>query len=305
MPRATIAPMAATSLNSLHAFVAVARRRSFAAGARELGVSSSALSQSVRQLETKLGVSLLARSSRSVAPTEAGERLLREAGPAVDIALESLKGVANKAGAVTGKLRLTVPMIAVSQVLAKLLPAYVARYPGVELEVNIEDRFVDAIADGYDAGIRVVETIDRDMVHVPLTGASQLVVAGAPTYFAKYGAPQTPPDLQKHVCINARWPRSREPMHWRFARGKKSWRIVVAGPVTTDSFELAKSFAVAGVGLLYTVESLIRDELSRGTLALALEPYATTLPGLYLYFPNRKHLAPPLRALVDLVRERA
>src|SRR5580698_6777416 len=112
-------------------------------------------------------------------------------------------------GAITGKLRLTVPMIAVSQSLAKLMPVFMERHPGVEVEVHVEDRFVDAIAEGYDAGIRIVETINRDMVHVQLTGESQLVVAGAPAYFAKYGTPQTPPDLLKHVCINSRWPLSR------------------------------------------------------------------------------------------------
>jgi DNA-binding transcriptional LysR family regulator len=295
--------MAYTPLNSLNAFVAVARRRSFAAAARELGISSSALSQSVRQLETKLGVRLLARSSRSVAPTESGERLLREAGPAVDLAIESLKAVMTKDGAITGRLRLTVPTIAVSQVLAKLLPMFIERHPGVEVEVHIEDRFVDAIAAGYDAGIRVVETINRDMVQVQLTGESQLVVAGAPAYFAKHGTPQTPPDLLKHVCINSRWPLSREPMHWKFERGKKSWKIVVEGPTTTNSFELSKSLAVSGAGLLYSLEALITDEVSRGELQLALESYATTLPGLYLYFPSRANLSPPLRAFVDLARE--
>jgi DNA-binding transcriptional LysR family regulator len=295
--------MASTPLNSLNAFVAVARRRSFAAAARELGISSSALSQSVRQLETKLGVSLLARSSRSVAPTAAGERLLREAGPAVDLALESLKAVTTKDGAITGKLRLTVPMVAVSQALAKLLPVFMARHPGVEVEVRVEDRFVDMIAEGYDAGIRIVETIHRDMVHVQLTGESPLAVAGAPAYFANHGTPQTPPDLQHHVCLNARWPLSREPMPWVFERGKKSWKIVVEGPTTTNSFELAKSLAVSGAGLLYCMAALIADEVARGELQLALESYTTTLPGLYLYFPSRANLSPPLRAFVDLARE--
>jgi DNA-binding transcriptional LysR family regulator len=295
--------MSYTPLNSLNAFVAVARRRSFAAAARELGISSSALSQSVRQLETRLGVSLLARSSRSVAPTAAGERLLREAGPAVDLALESLKAVTTKEGAITGKLRLTVPMIAVSQSLAKLLPVFVERHPDVEVEVHVEDRFVDAIAEGYDAGIRIVEAINRDMVHVQLTGELQLVVAGAPAYFAKHGTPQTPLDLQKHVCINSRWPLSREPMHWEFVRGKKSWKILVEGPITTNSFDMSKSLAVSGAGLLYCMEALIADEVARGKLQVALESYATSLPGLYLYFPSRVNLSPPLRAFVDLARE--
>lgn len=295
--------MSYTALNSLNAFVAVARHRSFAADARELGISSSALSQSVRQLETRLGVRLLARSSRSVAPTEAGERLLREAGPAVDLALASLKAVATKEGAITGRLRLTVPMIAISQALAKLLPVFMERHPGVEVEVSVEDRFVDVIAEGYDAGIRIVQTINRDMVHVQLTGESQLVVAGAPAYFAKRGKPQTPPDLQKHVCINSRWPLSREPMHWAFERGKKSWKIVVEGPITTNSFELSKSLAVSGAGLIYSMEALIADEVTRGKLQLALESYVTRLPGMYLYFPSRANLSAPLRAFIDLARK--
>ncbi len=297
--------MSSTPLNSLNAFIAVARRHSFAAAARDLGISSSALSQAVRQLETKLGVGLLARSSRSVAPTAAGERLLREAGPAIDLALESLKTVTAKDGALTGRLRLTVPMVAVSHVLAKLLPAFMERHPGVEVEVHVEDRFVDAIAAGYDAGIRLVETIHRDMVHVQLTGESQLVVVGAPAYFAKHGTPQTPLELQKHVCLNSRWPLSREPIPWQFARGKKTWKILVEGALTTNSFELSKSLAVAGAGLLWSVEALVADELERGTLELVLEPYATKLPGLYLYFPSRANLAPPLRAFVDLARELA
>lgn len=293
--------MASTPLNSLNAFIAVARRRSFAAAARELGISSSALSQSVRQLETKLGVSLLARSSRSVAPTAAGERLLREAGPAVDLALESLKTIANKDGAITGKLRLTVPTVAVSQALAKLLPVFVERHPGVEVEVHVEDRFVDAIAGGFDAGIRIVETIHRDMVHVPLTGESELVVVAAPAYLAKHGTPQTPTDLQNHACIS--WPLSRQPMPWRFQRGKKVWKIVVEGPLATNSFELAKSLAVSGAGLLYSMKALVADELARGKLVQVLEPYTTTLPGLYLYFPSRA-MSPALRAFVDLARKK-
>ncbi|HEY4183385.1 MAG TPA: LysR family transcriptional regulator [Kofleriaceae bacterium] len=295
--------MSSTPLNSLNAFVAVARRRSFAAAARELGISSSALSQSVRQLETKLGVSLLARSSRSVAPTAAGERLLREAGPAVDLALESLKAVTAKEGALTGKLRLTVPTIAVSQVLARLLPVFMERHRGVDLEVHVEDRFVDAIAEGYDAGIRLVETIHRDMVHVQLTSESQLVVVAAPAYLKKHGTPQAPPDLQKHVCINSRWPLSREPMPWQFARGKKTWKVVVEGPITTNSFELSKSLAVSGAGLLYSIEALVADEVASGALRVVLEPYATRMPGMYLYFPSRANLSPPLRAFVDVARE--
>lgn len=155
--------MAFTPLNALNAFLAVARRRSFAGAAKDLGVSTSALSQSVRQLEARLGVALLARTSRSVALTDAGQRLLENAGPAVDQALESLKTVTARPGEVTGRVRITVPRAAVPLIIARLLPRFVERHPKVEVEVCVDDHFVDIVAEGYDAGIRLVEAIDRDM----------------------------------------------------------------------------------------------------------------------------------------------
>ena len=162
--------MAFTPLNSLNAYLEVARRRSFAAAARELGVSPSALSQSVRQLEARLGATLLTRTSRSVAPTDAGQRLLEHAGPAVEQALESLKTVSARPGEITGRVRLSVPAVAVSLVLARLLPRFIERYPKIEVEARVEGRFVDIVAEGLDAGIRLTEAIERDMVQVRLLG---------------------------------------------------------------------------------------------------------------------------------------
>ncbi len=297
--------MAFTPLNSLHAFLTVARLRSYAAAARELGVSTSALSQSVRQLETRLGVTLLARTSRSVAPTQDGERLLQAAGPGLDQVMAALKSIGASSGEVTGRLRLTVPAAAVSEVLSALLPPFVERYPGVVVDVRVDDGFVDAVAEGFDAGIRLVEAIDRDMVHVQLTGETRVVVAGAPSYFERHGLPETPRDLQGHACLNAKSPASDAPFPWEFERGKKSWRVNVAGPVTSNSFELARSLAVAGVGLLYSLESTIADDLASGRLSLALEAYSTTVPGLFLYFPSRSQSSPPLKAFVAVARERA
>src|SRR6476646_692353 len=160
--------MAFTPLNALNAFIVVARRLSYAAAARDLGVSTSALSQSVRQLEARLGVTLLARTSRSVALTDAGQRLLQNAGPAVDQALDAMKTVTASPGDVTGRVRITVPRAAVQLIVAGLLPGFVERYPKVELEVYVDDHFVDIVAEGYDAGIRLVEAIDRDMIHIRL-----------------------------------------------------------------------------------------------------------------------------------------
>src|SRR5512138_2120734 len=195
--------MAFTPLNALNSFIAVARHRSFAAGARHLGISTSALSQSVRQLEARLGVTLLTRTSRTVALTEAGQRLLETAGAAVDQALESLRTVSVRPGEVTGRIRLSVPTSAVG-VLARLVPRFLGRHPKVEVEVQVENRFVNIVAEGLDAGIRLTEAIERDMVQVRLTPPGRFVVAGSPSYLARHGAPQEPKDLLQHDCIGIR-----------------------------------------------------------------------------------------------------
>jgi DNA-binding transcriptional LysR family regulator len=270
--------MAFTPLNALNAFVAVARRLSYAAAARDLGVSTSALSQSVRQLEERLEVTLLARTSRSVALTEAGQRLLDHAGPAVDQALASLKSVKAKRGEVTGRVRLTVPTAAVTLVLARLLPRFVARHPKVEVEVRVDDRIVDTVAEGFDAGIRLIESIDRDMVHVRLSPPARIVVVGAPSYLERRGVPQKPADLLQHECICMRWASRGEPWAWELERGKKTFRVPVRGPVTTNDFHLMRILAVAGVGLYYAIEPAVEAELARGELRVVLEPYAPEVP---------------------------
>ena len=295
--------MAFTLLNALNAFVAVARRLSFAAAARDLGVSTSALSQSVRQLETRLGVPLLTRTSRSVALTDAGARLLEKAGPGVDQALESLNVVKAGGGEVTGRIRLTVPTVSVPMVLARLLPRFLERHPGVELDVQIDDRLVDPVASRFDAGIRLVESIERDMVHVRLSGEARLVVVAAPAYLRRRGAPQTPEDLAQHACLTGLLGPTGIPWPWEFERGKKTWRIPVRGPVTTNSPELIRSLAIAGVGLLYGMEVVVADEISRGQLRVVLEPYAPVVPGLFLYFPSRAQVSPAFKAFVEVARE--
>lgn len=294
--------MAFTPLNALNAFVAVARRLSYAAAAKDLGVSTSALSQSVRQLEERLEVTLLTRTSRSVALTDAGQRLLDHAGPAVDQALESLKTVKAKRGEVTGRVRLTVPTAAVTLVLARLIPKFVERHPKVEVEVRVDDRIVDTVAEGLDAGIRLIESIDRDMVHVRLSPPARLVVVGAPSYLERRGVPQKPADLLLHDCICMRWASSGEPWAWELERGKKTFRVPVRGPVTTNNFELMRNLAVAGVGLYYALEPTVEAEIARGQLRVVLEPYAPEVPGLFLYFPSRAQVSPALKAFVDVAR---
>jgi DNA-binding transcriptional LysR family regulator len=296
--------MAFTPLNALNAFLAVARRRSFAAAARDLGVSTSALSQSVRQLEERLHVTLLTRTSRSVALTDAGRRLLENAGPAVEQALESLKTVSAQPGEVTGRVRLTVPAAAVTLVLAGLLPRFAQRHPSVEVDVRVDDRFVNIVEEGLDAGIRLVEAIDRDMVHVRLSEACRIIVAGAPSYLERRGVPQKPADLLEHDCIGMR-ATSGGPWPWELERGKKTWRVPVRGPVMTNDQTLRRQLALSGVGLLYSLEPLVADDLARGRLRVVLEPYSPAVPGLFLYFPSRAQVSPALRAFVEVAREMA
>jgi len=297
--------MAFTPLNALNAFIAVARRRSFAGAARDLGVSTSALSQSVRQLEGRLGVTLLTRTSRSVALTDPGQRLLEHSGAAIDQALESLKTVSARPGEITGRVRLSVPSVAVGLILARMLPRFAERHPRVEVEVQVENRFVNIVEEGADAGIRLSESIERDMVQVRLTPPARFVVAAAPSYLARRGTPQQPQDLLQHACISIRGSFGAARYVWELERGKKAWRVPVEGPVTTSDPELMRQLAVAGVGLLYAFEPHIEDELRRGRLRLVLESYAAAVPGFFLYFPSRAQVSPAFRAFVDMARELA
>jgi DNA-binding transcriptional LysR family regulator len=292
-----------TPLNALNAFLAVARRRSFAKAARDLGVSTSALSQSVRQLEVRLGVALLTRTSRTVALTDAGQRLLEDAGPAVDQALESLRTATARPGEVTGRVRLSVPSPAVALLLARLLPRFAERHPKVEVEVQVENRFVNIVAEGLDAGVRLTEAIERDMVQLRLTEPGRFVVAAAPSYLARRGTPEKPEDLLQHDCIGIRSSSGGARYAWELERGRKAWRVPVQGAVTTNDTELMRHLAVAGVGLLYTFEPQIADELRRGSLRLVLEPYAAAVPGFFLYFPSRAQVSAALRAFVEVARE--
>jgi DNA-binding transcriptional LysR family regulator len=290
-------------LNALSAFIAVARRRSFAAAARDLAVSTSALSQSVRQLEERVGVPLLTRTSRSVALTDAGQRLLETAGPGVDGALEAIKTVTAKSGEVTGRLKMSVPGAAVPLVLTRVVPSFVRRHPGIELDIRVENRFVDIAAEGLDAGIRLVEAIDRDMVQVRLSGEARLVVVAAPSYLERKGVPKSPEDLAHHECLGFRLRAESDPFAWELERGKKTWRHAVRGCVTTNDRELLCALAVEGLGLMYTLEPLIADQLQRGSLRVVLDAYAPVVPGLFLYFPSRAQVSPALRAFLAFVRE--
>lgn len=292
----------ASSLNSLHAFVAVARSLSFTQAARELGVSTSALSQAVRRLEQEVGSPLLHRSSRHVSLTARGERLLSAAGPALDQALGALDQATAQPGELTGTLRITVPSAATSLVLRRLLPAYVRAHPKVQVDVRVENGFVDIAREGLDAGVRLASAIDRDMVHVRVHGPCRVVVAGAPAYLARRGIPQTPAELADHDCIGLRFTPEGPPFVWELGSGDQEIRVPVRGPLVTNNHAFMRAMALAGVGLLYTLEETIADALASGALQQVLAPYAQPLPGLFLYFPSRAQVSPALRAFIDLAR---
>lgn len=287
----------------LQAFLAVARFKSFTRAARELGVSRSAVSQSMRHLEDRLRVVLVQRTTRSVALTDAGRTLVDRLGPALAETAAALSEVGAQPGEVVGRLRLSVPRSAVPLVIEPVLPTFRARHPRVELEVDVDDRFVDIVAEGYDAGVRLSESIERDMVQVRLTDAFRFVVVGSPKYLAKHGRPSRPEDLLAHECLTFRSQTTGALYAWELERGRRSWRVPVRGAIVTSDGNLCSRLAKRGLGLAYTSETPLREELRRGELEIVLEPYAPTVPGYFLYFPSRAQRSAPLRLFVETARE--
>jgi DNA-binding transcriptional LysR family regulator len=289
----------------LQAFLAVARHRSFSGAARELGVSRSALSQSVRQLEEVLRVVLLARTTRSVSLTDAGRRLVDGAGPSLGRVAAALAEVSAQPGETVGRLRLTVPRAAVPFVIDPVLPTFRARHPRVEVEIVIEERLVDIVGEGYDAGVRLRESIERDMVQVRVTDAFRFVIVGAPGYFERHGTPERPEDLLRHECITFRSQTTGALYAWELERGRRSWRVPVRGGIVTSDARLNAALAEEGVGLSYAFEPLVNDRLREGKLKVVLERYAPTVPGFFLFFPSVARKLAPLRLFVEAVKELA
>ncbi|WNG57438.1 LysR family transcriptional regulator [Archangium gephyra] len=292
-------------LPQLQVFLVVARLRSFSGAARELGVSTPAVSQAVRQLEKQLRVVLLTRTTRSVSLTEAGRRLVEGAGPALGQALATLTEVSARPGEAVGRVRLSVPRAAVPYVITPVVPTFRERHPRVEVEVVIEERFVDIVAEGYDAGVRLSEAIERDMVQVRLTDAFRFVVVGTPDYLERHGTPQRPEDLLRHECITFRMGSTGALYAWELERGNRNWRVPVRGGVITNDNQLSVALAEQGLGLAYALEPMVAEQLRTGRLKRVLEAYAPTVPGFFLYYPSRAQRSPALRLFVDVARELA
>lgn len=298
-------PMNTTLFPQLQTFLAVARSLSFTSAARELGVTRSAVSQSVAQLEASLRVVLVARTTRSVSLTDAGRRLVESAAPAVRQAIAALTEVTAQPGETVGRVRLSVPRAAVPFVITPVLPTLRARHPRVEVEVSLEDRLVDIVAEGYDAGVRLSESIERDMIRVRLTDPFRFVVVGAPDYLARHGTPERPEDLLRHECITFRWQINGPLYAWELERGRRNWRVPVRGGVVTNDAQTNVLMAERGLGLAYAFEPMVSEQLRKGRLKRVLEPYAPTVPGFFLYFPSRAQSSPPLRLFVEAAKELA
>jgi len=295
-------------LNDLNAFVAVARASGFRDGARAIGSSASGLSEAVRRLEARLGVRLLNRTTRSVMPTEAGQRLLERLGPALNEMAAALDVVNGFRDRPAGTLRLNVPVSAARLTLPAIVPPFLAAYPEIRLEVIADDSFVDVLAAGCDAGIRYDERLEQDMIAVPIGPRTQRFAAAAsPDYLDRRGRPQHPRDLLGHACLRGRFS-SGAMAPWEFECAGEVVRIDSTGPLLVQigaATDLKVDAAIAGTGVIYLFEDWLRPHFDSGALEPILEPWWQRFSGPFLYYPGRRLLPAPLRAFVDFIKSSA
>ena len=289
-------------LADLTAFVAVADQLSFRRAASRLGVTPSALSHSMRQLEERLGMRLLNRTTRSVSVTDAGLRLLERLRPAISEIAGALEDLNQERQRPVGRLRIYAIHLAASAVIAPIWGRFLSTYPEVHLELAVGEAPIDIVAKGFDAGIGPHDRVPADMIAVRVMGPLKVVVVGAPTYFARRRPPRTPDDLARHICVEYRRAADGDVLVWPFERNQKSRRISVAGRVMVNETDLAVRAAVDGLGIAYTVEALAEPFLRSGQLVRVLEDWAPSFEGLYLYYSGHRQVPATLRALIDMIR---
>ncbi len=294
--------MRSGDIAELQSFLVVAQELSFRRAAARLRLSPSAVSQSVRQLEARLGTRLLNRTTRSVSTTQAGQDLLARLEPAFTEIAGAVEAAAHVRDRPSGTVRLNLPRLAAQLVLSPILPRFAQDYPEVHLDAVVEDGLVDIVAGGFDAGIRPGERVHRDMVAVRLTPPLRLIVVGAPGYLARRPAPETPDDLQNHACINYRWTGSGAVYAWDLARNEQRFEVAVDGPLTLNDTDLIVTAALDGVGLACLLEERVAAHLRSGELVQVLHDWATDFPGFFLYYPSRRDMRPALRVLIDALR---
>jgi len=290
------------SFNDLAAFVVVARERSFTKAAAKLAVSQSALSQTIRSLETRLGVRLLTRTTRSIAPTAAGERLLQTIAPRfeeIESALASLNELRDKPA---GTIRITAgehPALTVLQpALAKVLP----QYPDIKVEIIVDYGLTDIVAEGYDAGVRLGEQVAKDMIAVRIGPDIRMAVVGAPDYFQRYSIPKAPQELTTHNCINIRLPTYGGLFPWDLEQDGREVNVRVEGQLIFNNIGLRLASALQGLGLAYMPEDQALPYIADGRLIRVLEDWCPPFPGYHLYYPSRRHSSPAFSLLLDAMR---
>ena len=292
--------MMRSELNELAAFALVARERSFTRAAAKLGVSQSALSHTIRGLEARLQLHLLARTTKSVAPTAAGSALLKDLSPALEQIAQALDKARSIRRQPAGRLRLVMSRSAALMVLLPRLTAFAEVYPDIVLDVVTVTGPVDLVAGEFDAGIQLGEYIQKDMIAVRVTPQLRLAVVGSPGYFSSRNMPQTPKDLGEHRCITLRLPGG--PYRWEFERGRKSVTVGVNGPLIIDDTHLVIEAALAGAGLGFVYEEQVAEDIAKRRLIRVLEDWTPPIPGFFMYYPHRQHQPAALSALVNALR---
>ena len=291
-------------LADLLAFAAVAEEQSFTRAAARLGTSQSALSHTVKRLEARLGLMLLTRTTRSVAATEAGERLMETLRPAfddIDARLSALTAMREKPA---GTVRITTGEHAAEAVLLPALTKLLPRYPDIEVELNVNYGLTDIVTERFDAGVRLGEQIAKDMIAVPIGPTMRMAVVGAPSYFTRHGAPKSPRDLADHICINLRLPTRGGLYAWEFEKGARKLNVRVEGQLVLNTSGLIVKAALAGMGLASLPSHIVETEIAKGRLKQVLADWCPPFPGYHLYYPGRRQQSPALRLLVEALRWR-
>ncbi|TGN56938.1 LysR family transcriptional regulator [Paracoccus liaowanqingii] len=295
--------MTRQNLNDLAAFATIARTRSFTAAAAELGVSPSALSHAMRGLEERLGLRLLARTTRSVAPTEAGLALLGRLAPALAQIDAGVEALSDWRDAPEGTVRLTTFHWVASTLLSRRLPGFLTRHPGITVEVNIDDGLRDIVAMGFDAGIRLGESVERDMIAVRIGPPLRTVVVATPAYWNAHGRPAHPRDLLNHPCIGYRNLGSGTLMPWEFETDSRALRLQVRGPLICNSSDLALAAVRAGCGVGWTMEEDVTHDIATGQLEQVLDDWSQPYPGAFLYHPSRRQVPAALQVLIAYLKQ--
>jgi len=294
--------MRRSDLADLNAFVAIADQRSFRAAASRLGLTPSALSHTMRQMEERLGVRLLHRTTRSVSLTDAGQRLLEQLRPAIDQIAGALDDLSNRQQRPNGNLRIHTIHMAAAAVITPIWRRFLSMYPDVRMELGVDEARIDIVKRGFDAGIGPRDRAAADMIAIRVMGPTKMAVVGAPEYFAKHSPPRTPKDLLRHSCVQYRRATDGSLFKWAFECNGKSQQISVDGRLTVNDPDLAVRAAVDGLGIAYTLEGLAEPFLRSGQLVQVLENWSPAFEGLFLFYPGHRQVPTALRALIDMIR---